>query len=157
MNDGTIEYGAIELKTGKPLWKKSIKGYHILRKTYENKRLFMVIEKGGSDDLLSGKETYTGKAEVLMLDPVSGKELLRMPFDGVGCDPVIKDSTLYCVFGDDLLKSIDLFTQKTLWAITIPEAHKNVESRPPLFKCEEFFLYLEEVARSSRCESFCKR
>jgi outer membrane protein assembly factor BamB len=122
-----IEYGAVDLKTGEIHWQKSIEGYHILTKTYEKNRFFMVIEKDGSD---RRKLTYTGRAEVLVIEPVSGNELLRIPIDEVGCDPVIKDSTLYCVFGDDVLKSIDLFTQKTLWSITIPGAHKNVESFP---------------------------
>ena len=130
---GAFEFGAIDLKTGKILWKKHIVGYHIIMETYENNRLFMVIENRGPDDILKNKLTYTGKAEVLVLDPVSGREFLHLPIDGVGCYPIIKDSILYCVFGDDVLKSIDLFTQKTLWTITIPEAHRNVESFP-LFK-----------------------
>ncbi|MDQ7827348.1 MAG: hypothetical protein RDV48_31430 [Candidatus Eremiobacteraeota bacterium] len=119
------QYGAADLKTGKILWKKTIEGYHTLTKTCEKNRYFIVIERTGAD---IEKLTYTGKAEVLVLEPVSGKELLHIPIDEVGCDPTIKDSTLYCVFGDDQLKAIDLVTQKTRWAITIPEAHRNVLS-----------------------------
>lgn len=137
-----IEFGAVEIKTGKILWKKHIEGYHTIMKTYENNRFFMVIERRGFDDILKDKLTYTGRVEVLVLDPVSGKELSRMPIDGVGCYPIIQDSTLYCVFGDDVLKSIDLFTQKTLWTITIPEAHRNVESFPPFKDVESSHSFL---------------
>ena len=120
-----IVFGAVDLKTGKILWKKTIEGHHIIEETYENKRLYMVIEKDGADDIR--KLTYTGRGEVLVLKPDSGVELLRIPIDGVGCDPIIKDTTLYCVFGDNVLKSIDLDTYKTIWTTIIPDVSENVE------------------------------
>lgn len=90
-----IEFGAVDLKTGKILWKKSIEDHHILLKIYENNRLYMVIEKTGAD--IIRKLTYTGSVKVLVIEPDSGKELLRIPIDDVGCDPIIKHATLYCI------------------------------------------------------------
>ncbi len=120
----SLVYGAVDLQTGKILWKKSMEGYHLIAKEYENDRLYIAIEETGTD---LRKSAYTGRGEVLMLEPHSGFELLRIPIDYVGSDPVIKDGTVYCVFGDDVLKSIDLGTQKTIWAVTIPNINKNVE------------------------------
>ncbi|MHC9543182.1 MAG: PQQ-binding-like beta-propeller repeat protein [Vulcanimicrobiota bacterium] len=120
-----IVFGAVDLKTGKILWKKTIEGHHIIEETYENKRLYMVIEKDGADDIR--KLTYTGSGEVLVLKPDSGVELSRIPIDGVGCDPIIKDTTLYCVFGDNVLKSIAPDTYKTIWTTMISDVSENVE------------------------------
>lgn len=120
-----IVFGAVDLKTGKILWKKSIKGFHIIEKTYEKKRLYMVVEKTGTD--IEKNLTYTGCGEVIVFNPDSGDELLRIPVDEVECSPAIKNATLYCIFRDNVLKSIDLDTHKTIWVTTIPDVSDNVK------------------------------
>ncbi|MHC9545048.1 MAG: PQQ-binding-like beta-propeller repeat protein [Vulcanimicrobiota bacterium] len=105
------EYGAVDIATGRCLWKKSAEKNHIRYARCHNGRFHVVIENKCSDT----KQYNTGNGALHIIDPYTGNEIRQMPINGMSCYPEIEDGIFYCLFKGSVLTAIDIETKKRIW------------------------------------------
>jgi len=118
------EYGAVDIGTGKCLWKKPVGKNHILQGRCFKNRFCITLEKydGNPEHWNSGKGTF------YILDPYTGREISSLTLSEMECHPDLAGGILYCLFELNRLAAIDIATGKRLWErqITLsPDEHKR--------------------------------